>query len=316
MRRLLLVLVMILLVLSSCRMDINLNGGNSAVHEGSCNWMGRLKGDPLVRDITIPATHDSCANKDLLGLSSISSTQDLDLWQQLEAGVRSLDIRIHERDGGYGIYHGPVYMDITLDEVVETCRTFLSENPSEFIMLFVQYEKVSDTDHHRMATPVVEALRKSDTGLFYQGSGLDGVRLSDVAGKIIPILGYIRIYREPDLISEWDFWLPDYEPGYDNEYYWQTQNPEEIWENSRSWLDRYSSGDVSYPADPGLISTSSYYYGQFGLPNYRIVSSYVNQRLQEYLEQYRGTGKCFGSIRADHMSRDLAHVIYSCNLFE
>ena len=42
----------------------------------------------------------------------------------------------------------------------------------------------------------------------------------------------------------------------------------------------------------------------------------MNPRLQEYLEQYRGTGKCFGSIRADHMSRDLAHVIYSCNIFE
>ena len=139
------------------------------------------------------------------------------------------------------------------------------------------------------------------------------VILSSLILAGIPLL---LIYREPDLISEWDFWLPDYEPGYDNEYYWQTQNPKEIWENSRSWLDRYSSGDVSYPADPGLISTSSYYYGQFGLPNYRIVSSYVNPRLQEYLEQYRGTGKCFGSIRADHMSRDLAHVIYSCNIFE
>ena len=316
MRRLLLVLILFLLVLSSCRMDVNLNGGNDTDYEGSCNWMGRLKGDPLVKDITIPATHDSCANKDLLGLSSISSTQDLDLRQQLEAGVRSLDIRIHERGDEYGIYHGPVYMDITLDDVVDICRAFLEENPSEFIMLFIQYEKITETDHHRMATPIVEGLRKSDTGLFYQGSGLSGVRLSDVAGKIIPILGYIRIYREPDLISEWDFWMPDFEPGYDEEYYWQTQNPDEIWQNAKSWLERYSNGDVAYPGEPGLVTTSSYYYGQFGLPNYRIVSSYVNPRLLQWLGQFNGQGKCFGSIRTDHMSKELAHVIYSCNLFE
>lgn len=299
-----------LLLLASCRMDVNLNGGNDTVYADSKNWMSRLPDDILFRDITIPATHDSCANRDLLGLPSISSNQDLSLGQQLEAGVRCIDIRITEKGDGYGIYHGPVFMKMMLSDVVDVCRAFLQENPSEFILMFINYEN----GHHRLATPVIADLRDSDADLFFQGGSLSGVKLEDIRGKIIPAEAYIRIYGEPELVSTGDFWVPDFEYDIDEESFWKTDDPRIILDYVSDVMEMVRTGDRHYPDDPAVYTTASYLEGQFGLPNYRIVSSYVNPRIQDYLKPYEGTGSYFGIIKADHMTHELAHAIYCCNI--
>lgn len=304
-------LAAVLLLAAACSMDMNLNGGNDTVYGDSCCWMGKMDPDTPVRDITVPATHDSCANYDFLGLSSISSTQDLTLAEQLEAGVRCIDIRIHEKGSGWGVFHGPVYLNMMLEDVVAVCRDFLERNPSEFIILMSQYEN----GYHRLATYAVAQLRASDTELFYQEDGYTfrTAKLSDLAGKIVPALNYLRIYGEPDLVSERDFWVPDDE-DLDEEDYWETENPQEILEYSLCMIENYSSGNVSYPSLPGIITTSSHFRGQFGLPNYRIVSSVVNPALQKWFGERKGTGTGYGIIRTDHMTRDLSHAIYSTNV--
>ena len=302
-------IVFALLLLVSCGMDVNLNGGNDTVYPDSKNWMERLPDDTLFRDITIPATHDSCANRDLLGLPSISSNQDLSLREQLEAGVRCIDIRITEKGGEYGIYHGPVFMKITLSDVVEICRDFLQENLTEFILMFINYEN----GYRRLATPVIADLRDSDTDLFFQGGSLSGVKLEDLRGKIIPAEAYIRIYGEPELVSISDFWVPAGEPEIDEKSFWETDNPQRILDFALDVMERVRTGNRHYADDPAVYTIASYLKGQFGLPNYRIVSSYVNPGIQEYLKQHEGTGSYFGIIKVDHMTRDLAHAIYSCN---
>ncbi len=295
----------------SCRMDFSIIGGNDTVYANSCRWLGCLDPDTLVKNITIPGTHDSCARTDFLGFPSTSSTQDLSLEEQLDAGVRCLDIRIQEKDGGWGIFHGPVYMDMMLDDVVEVCRRFLEKNPTEFIIIFGQYEN----GHHRLATQAIAALRESDTDLFYQGDGhaFREAKISDLAGKIVPALSYIRIYGEPDLVSELDFWVPDDEE-IDEEDYWETEDPREILAYAKDMIGRYGNRDVHYPELPGKISVSSHFRGQFGLPNYRIVSSCVNPGLQSWFSERRGSGNGYGIIMTDHVSRDLSYAIYNTNV--
>jgi 1-phosphatidylinositol phosphodiesterase len=308
MRRVLILLLLVPLLIS-CGMDPNLNGGNDTVYEDSADWMGRLPSGTLIRNITMPGTHDSCANYDYLGLSSISSTQDLTLMEQLEAGVRCLDIRITEKDGVYGVYHGPVYMKMTLDDVAKVCKDFLGKHPTEFILMFVQYEN----GHYRLGTGAIAALRDSDTDLFYQGEDLLGVTLSEVAGTIIVAENYWHRYDEPALVSEDDFWVPDDEWGYDEEEFWVTEDPQIILDNALTLMEMVRTNNRNRTDYPASYSTSSYFSGQFGLPNYRIVSSFVNPRIQAEIGKYAGTGTYFGILRVDHITRDLAHAIYSCN---
>ncbi len=303
-------ILVFLLFTVSCGMDPNLNGGNDVVYEDSADWMGRLSGDTLIKDIVIPATHDSCAVHDFLGISSLTSTQDLNLEEQLEAGVRSLDIRIHSRGDGYGIYHGLMYMNIMMDDVIDACREFLSEHPTEFILLFFQYEQGQEFWH---STPVVEKLRASDTELFYQGTTFENVKVSDLAGKIVPILNYFRSEGDPDLLEERDFWHPEIEYGFWGGNYWETENPSEIYDEAKFFLEKCRTGDRLLLENPSKVTTSSYFHGQFGLPNYRIVSSYVNPRFLEWFKQYEGTGATLGIVQMDHITRELCHAIYSIN---
>ncbi|RKH46137.1 hypothetical protein [Corallococcus sicarius] len=72
------------------------------------NWMSllaRLKPDVRLKDLSIPGTHDSCSR--LEACKPISTTQYATLEQQLDAGVRFLDVRI-KTDGptGLKVVHG------------------------------------------------------------------------------------------------------------------------------------------------------------------------------------------------------------------
>ena len=72
------------------------------------SWMSllaRLKPNVRLKDLSIPGTHDSCSRLD--ACKPISTTQYATLEQQLDAGVRFLDVRI-KTDGPQGlkVVHG------------------------------------------------------------------------------------------------------------------------------------------------------------------------------------------------------------------
>ena len=100
----------------------------------------------------------------------------------------------------------------------------------------------------------------------------------------------------------------------DEEDYWETDDPREILAYAKDMIGRYGNRDVHYPGLPGKISVSSHFRGQFGLPNYRIVSSCVNPGLQSWFSERRGSGIGYGIIMTDHVSRDLSYAIYNTNV--
>lgn len=74
------------------------------------NWMSGVSGDRLLNEINIPGTHDSlcknvwCAHW-LGGMFEYGAiTQNLDLEDQLNAGVRLLDIRLTNESNGLNQY--------------------------------------------------------------------------------------------------------------------------------------------------------------------------------------------------------------------
>lgn len=72
------------------------------------SWMGALPDKTLLSDITIPGTHDTCARSNI----PFVRTQYLSVTQQLEAGIRFLDLRCRLlADGDLYMYHGGVPMN-------------------------------------------------------------------------------------------------------------------------------------------------------------------------------------------------------------
>lgn len=84
------------------------------------SWMGDIPDDARVTELSIPGTHDTCSVDGLLGFGK---TQNLDLVDQLNAGIRFLDIRLsHYRDNLY-VHHDVVHMGKSYADVLDICST-------------------------------------------------------------------------------------------------------------------------------------------------------------------------------------------------
>ena len=110
-------------------------------------WMAGLADDAPLSAITIPGTHDSGARfggaapvVDFVTALWVQA-QNWTVTQQLNAGVRFLDVRPHaEPDGTLRIHHLFVDEQLSLTDVLRECVAFLAANPTEALLMRVQQE--------------------------------------------------------------------------------------------------------------------------------------------------------------------------------
>lgn len=111
-------------------------------------WMRDLPDSTPVTMVNIPGTHDSCCVDGLLGFGQ---TQELDLPDQLEAGIRFLDVRLAHYQDNLFVHHDVLHLGKNYKDVLATCVEFLERNPSEFILLSVKDESRFDSALGRFA---------------------------------------------------------------------------------------------------------------------------------------------------------------------
>jgi 1-phosphatidylinositol phosphodiesterase len=124
------------------------------------NWMSRLDDEKLLSELSLPGTHDTmarCKNLLCFPLDDIAQTQSMTLLQQLNSGIRVLDIRVnYERVNSLGflvacengdtgcvfaIYHGLLYQGETfISSVLNVVIDFLNDHPSESIVMRIKEE--------------------------------------------------------------------------------------------------------------------------------------------------------------------------------
>ena len=105
------------------------------------SWMRFLPDDASVMSLSIPGTHNSCCVQGLLGLGK---TQELDLPDQLNAGIRFLDIRFTHYQDNLCVHHDVVCTENSYADILTTCFTFLRRHPSETILMSVADESRLD----------------------------------------------------------------------------------------------------------------------------------------------------------------------------
>lgn len=105
------------------------------------NWMSEIDGKRDLLTLSIPGTHD-CVTK-FVQFEHISKTQDLTIAEQLNLGIRALDIRVESRGEALKMVHAfakafptanKFGKQMDLDFVLNQCYDFLLENPSETIV--------------------------------------------------------------------------------------------------------------------------------------------------------------------------------------
>lgn len=103
--------------------------------------MSSLSDTIKISEINIPGTHDSCTYR--VQFPFLSKCQNSTITEQLNSGVRFLDIRVEKNGEKLKLVHDIAdcksqenkMENLYLDSVIDDCKSFLAENPSETILL-------------------------------------------------------------------------------------------------------------------------------------------------------------------------------------
>ncbi len=294
----------------------------------SNNWMSAIQDGSPISEISIPGTHDSCARfeKNLIH----TQCQWFSITQQLNRGIRFLDIRCKfkaddEKGCTQGIYfpihHATTFQHIFFEEVQAQCIAFLTENPSEFILMNVQMEYEGDGNDFR--EKFLELTAPYQTVYWYMKDTIPAI--NECRGRIVLIRAYDPNQTEknkkgwpsginPNDPNSFHIW-PDGEHGgglewngFDNDgeshnIIFNTQNGWEKWsgnpEEKGNMVEKYIKNAEQNAVDGKItLNFASYAKSHGPGPN----AQGMNTRLKNFLGNYRPGGKwgiALGTIPLD-----------------
>lgn len=160
----------------------------SSYADGPC-WMKYVDGNKYLDELSIPGTHDSgtCSvDNDTEPQSSQAKCQQDYIPTQLLEGVRYFDIRLGKGENP-GIDHGACYLlkkdgnFMHLSDVIGYFNTFLSENPTEALIMLVS--RGNDEATNESLTTALGKVFDENPDLFYTSSRIP--TLGEVRGKIV-----------------------------------------------------------------------------------------------------------------------------------
>lgn len=134
-------------------------------------WMSALNDDCLLVSLAIPGAHDAATGHGVVGPFRLGVTQTYTISELWEMGVRAFDLRPAVKGHTLHIYHGPLRVKTTFDEVMQTICNKLEKNPSEFAIVLLREE--------------IEAESKKESKLWAQRVGES---INKFKNRIAPIL--------------------------------------------------------------------------------------------------------------------------------
>jgi 1-phosphatidylinositol phosphodiesterase len=199
------------------------------------DWMKKLPNSRHLSKISMPGTHDTASFHG----GDITQTQSLSITQQLEAGIRFLDIRIKHEKNIFDIYHGIQYQHATFDKVLDEVTNFLKNNPSEVVLMRVSQAGKETNNTRSFSDTYKDYISKYQNFFAYPNQNFDPL-LCQIRGKIL-------LYPTDNipLLKEWGL---DYHTAFDaqDDYHlvsnWDLYSK---WEKIRSHLNKSNQNKTS-----------------------------------------------------------------------
>lgn len=143
------------------------------------NWQQNIDDQKSIFSLNIPGTHETCAR---VGVPRLHC-QDLSVREQLNSGIRYLDIRCRHINNVFLIHHDYLYEQIGFGlGVLDACIEFLKLHPTEFIFMQIKEEYIAE-NNTRTFSETMQTYIKSFKDFFYLNEGVPTVE--QVRGKII-----------------------------------------------------------------------------------------------------------------------------------
>lgn len=291
----------------------------SANKVSSKNWLQAIPDSIYISQLSIPGTHESSALYE--GLPSTAKCQNLDIDKQLEIGVRYLDIRCRHFKNKFTIHHGPIYQHKNFSDILSVCKTFLTENPTEFIFMSIKDEHTAVENNRSFYETFQEYVTNEANGLFFTEDRIP--TLVEARGKIV----LIRRFSVP---KDVELGLQAREGFRDNRAFiienstneFHVQDMYKVHENAEKWklvttMFNECINDTN-PQHLYLNNTSGYKPGAFGIPVITAVSNQINNQLGIYLDDIAmstNKNRKLGIIGIDFITATRAKQIYSIQDF-
>lgn len=147
-------------------------------------WMSCIPQNVFYTMLSVPGSHDAATSTVKLFTFS-SKTQNKTIAEQLELGVRALDLRPSATDN-LEIKHGSTGTGVTLAQAIESMRSYLEKNPTEFIYATIHLEgSTDDNKTKKWSNNVYKLVKDAVDGGYALGALSKGAKLADYKGKII-----------------------------------------------------------------------------------------------------------------------------------
>lgn len=144
-------------------------------------WMSCIPQNVFYTMLSVPGSHDAATSSATL----IARTQNKTIAEQLELGVRALDLRPSATDN-LEIKHNSFGTGVTLAQAIKSMRSYLEKNPTEFIYATIHLEGSTNDNKTKNWSNKVYALVKAAVDGGYALEALSkGAKLADYKGKII-----------------------------------------------------------------------------------------------------------------------------------
>ncbi len=269
------------------------------------SWMGALPDATFLNDIAIPGTHDSGATKDFI-LAGTAKCQSLSIAEQLAVGVRFFDIRLRRVDGELHVYHGYVDQKLTFDEVLSACYAFLTENPSEALIMCVKEEYDASGTNSAFDAMVLAKIKENAA---YWHTTPSVPTLGAVRGKIVLMRRYstsgnLGINASSGWTDNATFTLNTGSAVLSVQDRYRNESADEKWSAVSAMFQK-----MQYKKNVYYINFTSGYVGD-SIPNINTIKDGVNPKLIEYLK----TAPDFvGIMVVDFVTDEIASLVYEVN---
>ena len=164
------------------------------------NWMQAIEDDTLVTNIAMGGSHDAGC----MDMMWAYQTQNTSIAAQLACGTRYFDLRVADDEGTLRIFHADM-LGVDFLPILSDIRAFLTNNPSEFVVLDFQHFFNEDVVDAQKSTFNAVESALSDLAV-HNDTDMDdltfvkSLRLADCRGKCLVFWGRRGQYEQTDWV--------------------------------------------------------------------------------------------------------------------
>jgi 1-phosphatidylinositol phosphodiesterase len=267
--------------------------------------MSRIGDGRSLGELSIPGSHNSAARFE--PLRGTAKCQSLTISEQLDAGVRVLDIRCRHLRDDFRIHHGQVDQKIGFKAVMAACIGFIDRNPGETVLILVQ-EEFSPGGNTRSFESTFDAVIAGERERWWLRPEIPA--LGGVRGKLVLVRRF-AVKQAPKGIDG-TAWTDFKEAGGDVPL--RVQDRFRVEDNDAKWracLEAFRVHTDGASAGLFLNYASGYRPGALGLPDIRAVSDDLNERLADHLRRHANGSH--GIVMMDFVDPERAALVYRAN---